>query len=106
MARSNKKGVQFTLNKNLAERISFLRKFKHRIDNLDNLFEEEFSRFASKIEKNLSLREDSWRSGRACPSCATGVVFEKRSAKKPNSTPFLGCSRYPACKHTEKVNKG
>lgn len=37
---------------------------------------------------------------RACPKCSAGYLVERRSKKRAT---FLGCSRYPECKHTSAM---
>lgn len=36
----------------------------------------------------------------ACPKCSAGYLVERRSKKRAS---FMGCSRYPECKHTGAV---
>lgn len=37
-----------------------------------------------------------------CPKCSTGYLVERRSKKRAT---FLGCSRYPECKHSSSTAK-
>ncbi|WP_421762150.1 UvrD-helicase domain-containing protein [Devosia sp.] len=37
----------------------------------------------------------------ACPKCSAGYLVERRSKKRAS---FMGCSRYPECKHTSALN--
>lgn len=39
---------------------------------------------------------------KACTVCSVGVMRERKGAKGP----FLGCSKYPECKHTEQISAG
>ena len=36
-----------------------------------------------------------------CPECGIGVLMERKGSKGV----FLGCSKYPECKHTESVEE-
>ena len=47
-------------------------------------------------------REKAESTGQHCPECEKGVLVKRtvRKGKNANKT-FLGCSRYPECKHTE-----
>lgn len=39
----------------------------------------------------------------ACPKCKKGKLLQRASAR---NGPFLGCSRFPKCKHTEPLSTG
>ena len=39
----------------------------------------------------------------ACPKCKKGKLLQRASAR---TGPFLGCSRFPKCKHTEPASTG
>jgi len=38
---------------------------------------------------------------KVCPECANGQLIERENSQ--NGSHFLGCSNYPACRHTEPV---
>lgn len=38
----------------------------------------------------------------SCPKCSAGYLVERRSKKRAS---FMGCSRYPECKHTSSMAK-
>lgn len=104
MANANrKKSTSLTVSKGLAERLSFIRKFKHRAEDLEQVIEQSLLEAVSKIESKLNLSENLWKTASKCPLCSSGVLFEKKNTRKPNSRTFIGCSRYPSCKHTESV---
>jgi hypothetical protein len=103
MANSQKKGVQITLPKSLAERFSFLRKLKHRAPNLNSDVEKVIDSFVSELENKLRIDKDSWRGSKPCPKCSTGVLYIKRKKNDPKSRPFYGCSHFPECRHTENL---
>lgn len=44
--------------------------------------------------------EDDTPAPRACPTCRKGVLTERNGRYGA----FLGCSRFPACRHTQKVD--
>lgn len=96
------KGVHVTVCKELAERLTFLRNFKHRLPNLNADLERSVLETVATLELKVGVSEDSWRRSRRCPKCSAGVLLIKKS-KKANSTPFFGCSKYPSCTHTEQV---
>jgi len=47
-------------------------------------------------------REKAQETGQRCPECEQGMMVKRtvRKGKHANKI-FLGCSRYPECKHTE-----
>jgi len=101
VATSQKKGLQITLPKSLAERFIFLRKLKHRTPNLNSDVEKSIESLVSDIERKLRIEKDSWRGSKPCPKCSTGVLYIKRKKSDPKSRPFYGCSHFPDCRHTE-----
>jgi DNA topoisomerase-1 len=46
--------------------------------------------------------EKSKEEGKACPTCKEGKLVLRKSVYGS----FLGCSRYPKCRYTEKINNG
>jgi DNA topoisomerase-1 len=62
-------------------------------------------RFTSEFERldegGIKLVGEA-RTGRACPTCSEGELVEKRG----RFGRFIGCSRYPECKHTEAISTG
>ncbi|MCY4463984.1 MAG: type I DNA topoisomerase [Chloroflexi bacterium] len=49
-------------------------------------------------EQNMPQRDVAEKVGRGCPSCEEGDLLVKHSRYGK----FIGCSRYPECKHTER----
>lgn len=49
-------------------------------------------------EQNMPRRDVAEKVGRGCPSCEEGDLLVKHSRYGK----FIGCSRYPECKHTER----
>ena len=37
-----------------------------------------------------------------CPGCATGKLIRRKNSK--TKEPFLGCTNYPKCTYTQKVD--
>lgn len=97
----NVKGVQVTLGKSLAERLSFLRRLRKSTD-LNIKLSDAIEGVVSMMENRSKITPHTWRGAKTCPSCASGVLIEKRARDK-NKPPFLGCSRYPECKHAENI---
>lgn len=64
-------------------------------------------RFYKKLEENLEKVRDSEKVtitiGKKCPKCG-GDLVRKYSHKTRGW--FIGCSQYPECKHTEKIDAG
>jgi hypothetical protein len=96
------KGVQITLTKSLAERLSFLRRLRRHNNEINAKLSDAIEGVVAMMENRSNVKPDSWRGAKTCPSCATGVLLEKR-ARDRGKPPFLGCSRYPDCKHTENL---
>jgi hypothetical protein len=96
------KGVQITISKDSAERLTFLRNFKHRLPTINEQIEASIMALVSTLEQKVGVQSGSWRLSRKCTKCSTGVLLVK-VGKKPDSKPFYGCSKFPACKHTERV---
>ena len=91
------KGVQVTLPKSLAERLSFLRNFHHRKINLNPRLKGKINALVEEVEKELKIDHATWMTAKRCPKCESGTVFLKKTRRGD----FYGCSRYPECKHTE-----
>jgi ssDNA-binding Zn-finger/Zn-ribbon topoisomerase 1 len=98
----NVKGVQITLTKSLAERLSFLRRLRRHNNEINAKLSDAMEGVIAMMENRAHVKPDSWKGAKTCPSCATGVLLEKRARDK-EKPPFLGCSRYPDCKHTENL---
>ncbi len=104
MSNSKNKGVHISLSKNLAERLAFVRRFKHRLPALNDDLEATIASLVSTAEKKLKIQPDAWRKARPCPSCAHGTLVERRGKRK-GAAPFMGCSRFPDCRHSESITK-
>jgi hypothetical protein len=96
------KNTNITLPKTLAERLSLLRKFKHRApefnDELCNAIRDVVVGFESK----LNLSADTWTSAKSCPECKTGLLIKKKKSGGKERF-FYGCNRYPLCKHSHSI---
>lgn len=102
---STVKQVQVTLPKDLAERLAFIRKFKHRLPELSQVLEQAIQSAIVSSESKLNIQPDSWKSARSCPACAHGTLLQRVNSRKPDATPFYGCSRFPDCRHTEALSE-
>ncbi|WP_416351132.1 topoisomerase DNA-binding C4 zinc finger domain-containing protein [Alteromonas sp. 14N.309.X.WAT.G.H12] len=81
----------------------FLRNFTHRKVNLNARLQGKIRHLVEEVEVELGVDYKTWSTARRCPACESGIVYLKRSSRSE----FYGCSRYPACKHTEnKPRKG
>jgi hypothetical protein len=98
----NVKGVQITLAKSVAERLSFLRRLRRHNNEINAKLSDAIEGVVAMMENRSNVKPDSWRGAKTCPSCAAGVLLEKRARDKGKPA-FLGCSRYPDCKHTENL---
>lgn len=98
----NRKSTSFTVSINLSKRLSFLRNFPAKIPDFNEKAEETLLLFCQEMEKKAGISAESWKLSRQCPSCGTGVLFpRKRSGEHAPS--FMGCSKFPQCRHTESI---
>lgn len=95
----SKKSINVLLNKELAERIQFLRKFKNRVPDLNIMLEVALIEIVEKAERRAKIGKDDWLNAKTCPVCSTGVLSKKIAIKTKSA--FYGCNRYPDCRHTE-----
>ncbi len=61
-------------------------------------FYQPFEQRLEHARENMPRRDVAEKIGRGCPSCEEGDLVVKHSRYGK----FIGCSRYPDCKHTEK----
>lgn len=101
MRSKKSKAVQVSIDHYLAQRLTFIRRFKHRLPDLNRELEDALRDVIEKSEKKAGVQYDSWKKSKPCPSCTNGVLFPKVWRIKPDSKPFMGCSRFPECRHTE-----
>lgn len=55
---------------------------------------------ADIASKEIRFEDVDGKALLTCPKCSAGYLVERRSKKR---TTFLGCSRYPECKHTAAI---
>jgi|AntDeeMinimDraft_5_1070356.scaffolds.fasta_scaffold21108_2 hypothetical protein len=105
MSSKKTKGVQLSLEQALAQRLAFVRRFKHRIPDLNERLEKAVLKVVAESESKAGVTEESWKESKPCPICSHGVLFPKKSKKSPGLPPFMGCSRFPKCRHSEPVKR-
>ena len=98
------KAVQVTLPKIVAERLSLLRKAGKAGAEFNKLRAAVIEGQVAACEQRFNIPKDAWKSAKTCPACSSGVLIEKRPNDKTRP-PFIGCSRYPDCRHTENYSK-
>lgn len=102
---STVKQIQVTLPKDLAERLAFIRKFKHRLPDLPQILEQAIQSVVVSSETKLNIQPDTWKSAKSCPACAHGTLLKRVNSRKPDAPSFYGCSRFPECRHTEPMGE-
>jgi hypothetical protein len=98
-----KKSVQVTLPFDVAQRLVFLRNFKHKIPDMNQAIVDSLMVTIISLENQVRVNPHDWKNSKPCPKCASGLLFKKKSSQSNGSRPFYGCSRYPECRHTESV---
>lgn len=51
------------------------------------------------VPKQPKVARQAGKVGETCPTCQKG----KLTGRQSNGTSFLGCTKYPACRHYERV---
>lgn len=97
------KGIQVSVEQSCAQRLAFVRKFKHRLPHLNDELESAILSVIEKNETKAGIEKTSWRDSKPCPECSCGVLFPKKPKGKPGPPTFLGCNRFPKCRHTENI---
>lgn len=97
-----KKSISFTVEKDLAKRLSFLRNFSHRLTDFNQDIEKMLFDFCTSMENRVGITSSTWMGSRACPLCETGVLVS-RTKKNEQNPSFMGCSKFPQCRHTESL---
>ena len=100
------KSIQVTTPKDLAERISLLRKMGSKSPNLRDLLVKAIGDVCLSEERRLNIPKDAWMTSKPCPVCSSGVLYKKTAKKKKftaTSREFYGCCNYPKCKHSESI---
>lgn len=102
-AKNIRKGISFTVSKDLAGRLSFLRNFPHKLTNFNTDIEAILLTFCQEQEKKVGVLPTAWLNARPCPACENGTLLPraKRNERKPA---FMGCSKFPVCRHTEPLS--
>ena len=87
---------------------AFTAKMEDQLDAVSNgklawrpMLGEFYQPFEQRLEharQNMPRRDVAEKIGRGCPTCEEGDLVVKHSRYGK----FIGCSRYPECKHTEK----
>lgn len=95
-----KKGVHITVDKNVAGRLTLLRSFGHRLTNFNDELERLITDFCAQQEKKVGISSSAWLLSRPCPACSSGVLVP-RSKKGESEPSFMGCAKFPICRHTE-----
>jgi len=98
--KSTKKAYGVSLPKNLVNRLQFIKKLKKGSIDISKDITPLFYDLIEKLEKDASIKSDTWFNNRKCPSCDSYLVL--RTGKKGD---FYGCYNYPKCKETQSALK-
>lgn len=99
------KSVTFTLPKDIAERIALVRKYKHRKLPIADRMENAIIAELESLESQLKIEKDDWKHTKTCPKCSSGTLTRTRVKNKDVVRVFLGCNRFPLCRHSESLSK-
>ncbi|MCM8758915.1 MAG: type I DNA topoisomerase [Candidatus Omnitrophica bacterium] len=97
--------VQFTaeMEKELDEIAEGKKQWKQVLEDFYNSFKNSLDKASAEI--GLTLKEAQTENtvekiGKICPKCGNALVIRKSKYGK-----FIGCSNFPKCKYTERINK-
>jgi phosphopantothenoylcysteine synthetase/decarboxylase len=102
MKASSNKQVSITLSKPLSERLAFVRKITKNQSDLQQQISNAIEAVVAVNEQRANVQKDDWQSAKTCPSCSYGVLRLRRP-RDTSKQPFMGCSSYPKCRHTEEI---
>ena len=98
------KSISFTLNREVVERLMFLRKLAKKQDNIINIdVQKALLPVIEKLESKFRINDKAWMRQFPCPKCASGYLILK--TQRNSNKKFYGCSNYPDCKQTKNVKE-
>jgi hypothetical protein len=96
----DKKAYGVSLPKNLVNRLQFIKKLKKGDIDISKEMTPLFYELIEKLEKEASIKSNSWYDNRKCPNCDSYLVV-----KSSKNGDFYGCHNYPRCKTAESKKK-